>query len=78
MTRRLKRPPFGGPGTLSESAGAPTLYAALVFQVVPRHQLEKYSTASMGVNWFSDLFSGELGVATLAHLEHLAGQIFGP
>ncbi len=46
---RLKRPPFGGPGKRSQSVGRSNLSAALSCQVVPLHQLEKYSTASPGV-----------------------------
>src|SRR5215210_5311748 len=52
FSRRLKRPPFGGPGKRSQSVGSSTLCAPLDFQVVPRHQLEKYSTGPRGVKPF--------------------------
>jgi len=48
-SRRLKRPPFGGPGERSHSVGRSILCAPLDFQVVSRHQLEKYSTSPRGV-----------------------------
>ena len=32
----------------------------------------------MGVKPFGDLFSGEPGIAALAHLEHFSLQVFGP
>src|SRR5215216_4800248 len=72
LERRLKRPPFGGPGLRSHSVGRSTLCAPLDFQVVLRHQLEKYSTSPRGVKPNIRRFSkSETGVATLAHLEHL-------
>src|SRR5215203_4237177 len=76
LERRLKRPPFGGPGERSHSVGRSTLCAPLDFQVVLRHQLEKYSTSARGVKPVFRYFSeSETGVAALADLEHLAFEL---
>src|SRR5215207_7953254 len=74
--RRLKRPPFGGPGERSHSVGRSTLCAPLDFQVVPRHQLEKYSTSPRGVKLIFHCSSkSQTGIAALADLEHLALEL---
>src|SRR5215208_3972738 len=54
--RRLKRPPCGGPGERSQSVRRSNLCAPLSFQVVPRHQLEKYSTSPRGVKLVCGVF----------------------
>src|SRR5215208_2016958 len=54
--RRPKRPPFGGPGLRSHSVGSSALCAPLDFQVVTRHQLEKYSTSPRSVKPLSGVF----------------------
>src|SRR5215204_1896258 len=74
--RRLKRPPFGGPAERSHSVGRSTLCAPLDFQVVPRHQLEKYSTSPRGVKLiFRCSSKSQTGIAALADLEHLALEL---
>src|SRR5215204_3133160 len=76
--RRLKRPPFGGPGERSHSVGSSILCAPLDFQVVSRHQLEKYSTTPRGVKpAIRCSLQGQAGIAALAHLQHLAIELPG-